>query len=108
MARGDYPGVYPYDREGRTLYRALFRDSAGRQRQKRGFTSATDGRAERRACRPRSRGRRSGQRPLTVLAKPRYSRGFCGSSTRTTNPRCARAQRASMCQQPGSLKIKSP
>lgn len=39
MARRDYPGVYPYDREGQTLYRALFRNSAGRQRQRRGFTS---------------------------------------------------------------------
>ena len=40
MAR-NRAGVYPYDRGGQTLYRAVFRDSAGRQRQKRGFTSPT-------------------------------------------------------------------
>ncbi len=40
MARR-YPGVYAYDSGGQTLYRAVFRDSAGRQRQKRGFTSPT-------------------------------------------------------------------
>jgi integrase len=40
MAR-NRAGVYPYERKGQTLYRAVFRDSAGRQRQKRGFTSPT-------------------------------------------------------------------
>jgi hypothetical protein len=40
MARREYPGVYPYASvDGRTLYRALYRDSNGGQRQKRGFTS---------------------------------------------------------------------
>ena len=42
MARREYPGVYPYAvAGGRTLYRTLFRDSDGRPRQKRGFTSPT-------------------------------------------------------------------
>jgi integrase len=42
VARREYPGVYPYALgDGRTLYRAVFRDSAGRLRQKRGFTSPT-------------------------------------------------------------------
>lgn len=40
MAR-QYPGVYAYEKGGQTLYRALFRDSTGKQRQKRGFTSPT-------------------------------------------------------------------
>jgi integrase len=40
MAR-NRAGVYPYERNGKTLYRTVFRDSAGRQRQKRGFTSPT-------------------------------------------------------------------
>jgi integrase len=40
MAR-NRAGVYPYERYGQTLYRTVFRDSAGRQRQKRGFTSPT-------------------------------------------------------------------
>jgi hypothetical protein len=40
MAR-NRAGVYPYERKGQTLYRTVFRDSAGRQRQKRGFTSPT-------------------------------------------------------------------
>jgi integrase len=40
MAQREYPGVYPYAAvDGRMLYRALYRDSNGRQRQKRGFTS---------------------------------------------------------------------
>jgi len=40
MARREYPGVYPYPAAGgRTLYRALYNDSNGRQRQKRGFSS---------------------------------------------------------------------
>lgn len=40
MARREYPGVYPYPAaSGRTLYRTLYTDSNGRQRQKRGFTS---------------------------------------------------------------------
>jgi hypothetical protein len=40
MARREYPGVYPYPAAGgRTLYRTLYTDSNGRQRQKRGFTS---------------------------------------------------------------------
>jgi integrase len=41
MRRRQYPGVYAYEADGSTLYRAVFRDSAGRQRQKRGFTSPT-------------------------------------------------------------------
>jgi hypothetical protein len=42
MARREYPGVYPYPAAGgRTLYRALYADSSGGQRQKRGFTSPT-------------------------------------------------------------------
>jgi integrase len=41
MARREYPGVYPYERDGKTVYRTLFRDSAGRPRQKRGFASPT-------------------------------------------------------------------
>jgi hypothetical protein len=42
VARREYPGVYPYPvAGGRTLYRTLFRDSDGRPRQKRGFTSPT-------------------------------------------------------------------
>lgn len=40
MARREYPGVYPYPAAGgRTLYRTLYTDSNGRQRQKRGFSS---------------------------------------------------------------------
>ena len=40
MARREYPGVYPYPASGgRTLYRTLYTDSNGRQRQKRGFSS---------------------------------------------------------------------
>jgi hypothetical protein len=40
MARREYPGVYPYPAAGgRTLYRTLYSDSNGRQRQKRGFTT---------------------------------------------------------------------
>jgi hypothetical protein len=42
VARREYHGVYPYPvAGGRTLYRTLFRDSDGRLRQKRGFTSPT-------------------------------------------------------------------
>jgi hypothetical protein len=41
MARREYPGVYPYERDGKTAHRTLFRDSAGRPRQKRGFASPT-------------------------------------------------------------------
>ncbi len=41
MRRRQYPGVYAYDADGSTLYRATFRDSAGRKRQKRGFSSPT-------------------------------------------------------------------
>jgi hypothetical protein len=37
MARREYPGVYPCPAAGgRTLYRTLYTDSNGRQRQKRG------------------------------------------------------------------------
>ena len=40
MARREYPGVYPYPTAGgRILYRTLYTDSDGRQRQKRGFSS---------------------------------------------------------------------
>ena len=40
MARRECPGVYPYPAAGgRTLYRTLYTDSNGRQRQKRGFSS---------------------------------------------------------------------
>jgi len=40
MARREYPGVYPYPAAGgRTLYRTLYTDSNGRQRQKRGFST---------------------------------------------------------------------
>lgn len=41
MAGRHYPGVYPYKVGEQTFYRAMFRDSAGRQRQRRGFTSPT-------------------------------------------------------------------
>jgi integrase len=41
MAKREYPGVYPYRVGEQTLYRCAFRDSAGRQRNKRGFTSPT-------------------------------------------------------------------
>jgi hypothetical protein len=42
MARREYPGVYPGPAGGgRTLYRTLCTDSNGRQRQKRGFSSAS-------------------------------------------------------------------
>jgi integrase len=41
LVRREYPGVYPYAVGEQTFYRALFRDSAGRQRSKRGFTSPT-------------------------------------------------------------------
>jgi hypothetical protein len=40
MARREYPGVYRYPAAGdRILYRTLYTDSNGRQRQKRGFSS---------------------------------------------------------------------
>ena len=41
LTRREYPGVYPYRVGNQKRYRAVFRDSAGRQRQKRGFTSPT-------------------------------------------------------------------
>ena len=45
MARREYPGVYPYPAaRGRKLYRTLYTDSNGRQRQKRGFSSPSAGR----------------------------------------------------------------
>lgn len=41
MAKREYPGVYAYEVGGQIRYRCTFRDSAGRQRSKRGFKSAT-------------------------------------------------------------------
>jgi hypothetical protein len=93
MARREYPGVYPYPAAGgRTLYRTLYTDSNGRQRQKRGFSSPSAAAKFRARMQVRAeRGELRITRSDTEAPRPRAGTPGCATARRRTEPAVALA-----------------